>query len=172
MARHDGKGASRGLSPLFLGKAKSAMCESCFQERDQWLIGKRPHFGPQIFTERGGRKTEPFWGPPRLVQHRTGCPKTTPFFQNRCAPGRRQLGHFSAPTLPLTTALLFSASTHWKHCLSTWMTTFYWVMDSYAWPLRLCPSARVQILVPGFSGLAPAGALHSRSGRGNSKSTQ
>ena len=69
------------------------MCESCLQERDQWLIGKRPHFGPQIFTERGGRKTEPFWGPPRLVQHRTGCPKTTPFFQNRCAPGRRQLGH-------------------------------------------------------------------------------
>ena len=27
------------------------------------------------------------------MQHRTGCPKTTPFFQNRCAPGRRQLGH-------------------------------------------------------------------------------
>ena len=69
---------------------------------------------------------------------------------------------FSAPPILLTTALLFSASTHWKHCLSTWMTTFYWVMDSWPWPLRLCPSARAQILVPGFSGLAPAGAMGSQ----------
>ena len=93
MARHDGKGASRGLSPLFLGKAKSAMCESCLQERDQWLIGKRPHFGPQIFTERGAEKRNLFGGRHDWCNTELGVQKRPPFFQNRCAPGRRQLGH-------------------------------------------------------------------------------
>ena len=46
-----------------LGKVKSARWGGGrLQERVQWRIGKRPHFGPRILTERGVEKRNRFGG--------------------------------------------------------------------------------------------------------------
>ena len=50
---------------------------------------------------RKGAKTEPFWGPPRLVQHRTGCPKTTPLFSKSMCPWSKAAGTFFCSHSPL-----------------------------------------------------------------------
>ena len=65
----------------FLGKTKSAKCESCLQERVPWLIGKRPHFGSQILTKRGSEKRNRFGGRHDWCKTELGVQKRPPFFK-------------------------------------------------------------------------------------------